>query len=436
MLSLAAMVSLTVAIAQNNLTKTPGFAVQFTLNDFNTPVSLRAGGVAAAVRDEDWKKVKEMSAGIALSYLQGLSENIDLQATLSGSFSNVPVPGKPVNSNRFLLLEAAANANVKLLNDNHFLTPFLSLGVGATQYKGYFSAFIPAGVGLQFKLGPESFMLINSQYRIPVTDNGAYNLYHAIGFAQTMERKEPPVVTPPPMPVVLDRDNDGVPDATDKCPDTPGLANLMGCPDKDGDGIADADDKCPDVAGTAKYGGCPIPDTDGDGINDENDKCPTVKGVARYQGCPVPDQDNDGVADENDKCPTIAGPASNEGCPEVSKDIVNQINNAAKNIVFATGSYKILAKSYKSLDAVADLMKQDESLTIDIDGHTDDAGTDVNNQILSERRASSVKEYLASKGVAASRMASAGYGKGKPVGDNKTAAGRAQNRRIEITAKN
>jgi outer membrane protein OmpA-like peptidoglycan-associated protein len=251
-----------------------------------------------------------------------------------------------------------------------------------------------------------------------------------------MERKEPPVVAPPPMPVVLDRDNDGVPDATDKCPDTPGLANLMGCPDKDGDGIADADDKCPDVAGTAKYGGCPIPDTDGDGINDENDKCPTVKGVARYQGCPVPDQDNDGVADENDKCPTIAGPASNEGCPEVSKDIVNQINNAAKNIVFATGSYKILAKSYKSLDAVADLMKQDESLTIDIDGHTDDAGTDVNNQILSERRASSVKEYLASKGVAASRMASAGYGKGKPVGDNKTAAGRAQNRRIEITAKN
>jgi hypothetical protein len=163
MLSLAAMVSLTVAIAQNNLTKTPGFAVQFTLNDFKTPLSLRAGGVAAAVRDEDWKKVKEMSPGIALSYLQGLSENIDLQATLSGSFSNVPVPGKTVNSNRYLLLDVSASANVKLLNDNHFFTPFISLGVGATKYQGYFSASIPAGVGLQFKLGPESFMLINSQ---------------------------------------------------------------------------------------------------------------------------------------------------------------------------------------------------------------------------------------------------------------------------------
>lgn len=86
---------------------------------------------------------------------------------------------------------------------------------------------------------------------------------------------------------LADRDNDGILDADDKCPDVAGLAALQGCPDRDGDGIADGDDKCPDVAGLAKYEGCPIPDTDGDGINDEMDKCPTEKGFARYQGCPI-----------------------------------------------------------------------------------------------------------------------------------------------------
>ena len=197
MLSLVAMAAFTAAIAQNDLTKTPGFAVQFTLNDFKTPASLRSGGIAAAVKAEDWSKIKEMSPGIALSYLQGLSENIDFQGTLSASFSSVPVAGKPVNSNRYLLLDLAATANLKLLNDDYFVTPFLTLGAGVSKYKGYFSAFVPAGVGLQFKLGPESLLLVNSQYRIPVTDNGAYNLFHAIGFAQTMERKETAVAASP-----------------------------------------------------------------------------------------------------------------------------------------------------------------------------------------------------------------------------------------------
>ncbi|RZM17621.1 MAG: OmpA family protein, partial [Pedobacter sp.] len=241
---------------------------------------------------------------------------------------------------------------------------------------------------------------------------------------------------PPPIPVVTDRDGDGVADADDKCPDVAGSASLMGCPDRDGDGIADADDKCPDAAGTAKYQGCPIPDTDGDGINDEMDKCPTVAGTAKYEGCPIPDTDGDGVNDEMDKCPTRAGDAANQGCPVIAKEVIEKVNYAAKNVFFATGSYKLLAKSNQSLDAVAALLKADESLMIDIDGHTDAQGSDESNQVLSDNRAGAVKNYLVSKGIAETRLKSAGYGESKPVADNTTAAGRAKNRRTEMVVRN
>ena len=249
-------------------------------------------------------------------------------------------------------------------------------------------------------------------------------------------KKIPGTPPPPPAPVITDRDGDGVADVDDKCPDTPGSAALMGCPDRDGDGIADADDKCPDAAGTAKYQGCPIPDTDGDGINDEQDKCPTVAGTARYEGCPIPDSDGDGVNDELDKCPTRAGDASNQGCPVIAKEVIEKVNYAAKNVFFATGSYKLMPKSYSSLNAVADLLKADESLMIDIEGHTDSQGSDESNQVLSDNRAGAVKQYLVSKGIAESRLKSAGYGEAKPVADNNTAAGRAKNRRTEMIVRN
>ena len=240
----------------------------------------------------------------------------------------------------------------------------------------------------------------------------------------------------PPIPVVLDRDGDGVMDLDDKCPDVAGSVSLMGCPDRDGDGIADADDKCPDAAGTAKYEGCPVPDTDGDGVNDEMDKCPSVAGLAKYEGCPIPDTDGDGVNDELDKCPTRAGDASNQGCPVIAKEVIEKINFAARNVFFATGSYQLLTKSNKSLDGVVALLKADESLMIDIDGHTDAQGSEESNQVLSDNRAGAVKTYFVSKGVAETRLKSAGYGELKPVADNTTSAGRAKNRRTEMVVRN
>ncbi|MBE2229177.1 MAG: OmpA family protein, partial [Chitinophagaceae bacterium] len=174
-------------------------------------------------------------------------------------------------------------------------------------------------------------------------------------------------------------------------------------------------------------------DTDKDGINDEEDKCPTVPGLARYQGCPVPDGDGDGINDEEDKCPTIPGVRENSGCPVITEEVKKKVNMAAANILFQTGSAKLQTKSYKGLNEVAQIMKDNPGMSLNIDGHTDNVGNDDKNMTLSQNRAESVKTYLVSKGVDASRITATGYGETKPIADNKTAAGRQKNRRSELT---
>jgi outer membrane protein OmpA-like peptidoglycan-associated protein len=336
-------------------------------------------------------------------------------------------------------LEGVATVNLKLLPDKYYVSPFLTAGIGASKYKGYYGAFMPFGIGAQVKVVDEIFIMFNSQYRVPVTENTSYHFYHSIGVVANLFKKKEPLVVVVPIPVVeppKDRDGDGVLDVDDKCPDVAGLASLQGCPDRDGDGIADADDKCPDVAGLARYQGCPIPDTDKDGINDEVDKCPTVPGLARYQGCPIPDTDGDGVNDEEDKCINEKGPASNFGCPIINEEIIKKVNRAAQNIFFETAKSKLLAKSFPKLNEVVTILNENPTYKVQIDGHTDSQGKDEYNQGLSDERAASVKAYLVSKGIAESRLSSTGYGETKPVADNNTAAGRAKNRRVEMTLSN
>jgi outer membrane protein OmpA-like peptidoglycan-associated protein len=243
----------------------------------------------------------------------------------------------------------------------------------------------------------------------------------------------PPVkVAPPPPPPPADTDKDGIIDPEDKCPTVPGLAKYQGCPipDTDKDGINDEQDKCPTVPGLAKYQGCPIPDTDKDGINDEEDKCPTVPGLARYQGCPIPDSDGDGVNDEEDKCPTVTGVASNGGCPDLAADL----KVAAKSIYFVTGTDKFAYPKLapQKLQYALDMLNKYPTLKVDIEGHTDNTGSAKVNKALSQKRANAIMKYFTSKGIAADRMTSIGYGSEKPVADNKTAKGRQDNRRVEM----
>jgi outer membrane protein OmpA-like peptidoglycan-associated protein len=84
------------------------------------------------------------------------------------------------------------------------------------------------------------------------------------------------------------------------------------------------------------------------------------------------------------------------------------------------------------VDRVVKLMEDNPSMHVAVEGHTDSIGSDAYNQRLSEQRAAAVRDYMVSKGISGSRITSRGYGKTRPIADNKTASGRAQNRRVEI----
>lgn len=235
-----------------------------------------------------------------------------------------------------------------------------------------------------------------------------------------------------------DSDKDGIEDSKDNCPNAFGPAESMGCPDTDGDGTLDKDDNCVNEAGPAYNNGCPDPDSDGDGVVDSKDKCKMVAGPASNNGCPT-DRDNDGVLDADDKCPDTPGIASLAGCPKPAAPTAQeqaQLNAYAKTILFDTAKATIKAESARVLSDITAILKKYPSAKFSIDGHTDSVGSATSNQRLSDSRANEVKNYLIQNGIDEFRLSAVGYGEARPVADNTTKEGRAQNRRVEINLVN
>jgi outer membrane protein OmpA-like peptidoglycan-associated protein len=227
-------------------------------------------------------------------------------------------------------------------------------------------------------------------------------------------------------------------DKDDRCINVPGLAALAGCPDTDGDGIADIDDKCPnepeDKDGFEDADGCPDPDNDKDGIVDAEDACPLEPGPRANKGCPDTDRDGDTVVDRLDNCPDQIGPPENNGCP--TKQLVTITDDRLEileSVYFKTDRAVIEPRSFGLLDNVAAVLVAHDKLKIQVEGHTDSQGKPAYNKQLSQRRAEAVVAYLTHKGVDAARLIPMGFGEEKPIADNKTKEGRAQNRRVVFT---
>ncbi|MDX2510228.1 MAG: OmpA family protein [Desulfobacterales bacterium] len=211
----------------------------------------------------------------------------------------------------------------------------------------------------------------------------------------------------------MDADQDGVFDDQDTCPNTPAgiMVDARGCPmDADNDGVYDNQDACPNTPANVSVNakGCPL-DSDGDGIVDYMDNCPgTPKGTQ----------------------------VDYSGCPSVKATKSAKVTDVGtwlyEDIKFDTGSAKIKAASYPVLDEIAVLLTGKSGLKVEIQGHTDSAGSLQTNLNLSKNRAKSVEAYLLRKGVSSDQLTTEGYGPSRPIASNASAAGRAKNRRVEL----
>ncbi len=242
-----------------------------------------------------------------------------------------------------------------------------------------------------------------------------------------------------------DADRDGVIDANDRCANTPvgTPVDAAGCPrDSDRDGVIDANDRCGNTpAGTrVDATGCPVPvDTDRDGVMDNVDACANTPAGTRVdaRGCPIPvDSDSDGVMDNADTCPnTPTGTrVDSRGCAIVFE--AGRTSIVLEGVTFATNRSELTPEAMVVLDRVAAALVNATDVNVEVQGHTDISGSRALNMRLSGARAESVRAYLVSKGVAASRMTARGYGPDQPTASNATTLGRSQNRRVELRRTN
>jgi outer membrane protein OmpA-like peptidoglycan-associated protein len=120
----------------------------------------------------------------------------------------------------------------------------------------------------------------------------------------------------------------------------------------------------------------------------------------------------------------------------VKQDDRGMVVTLSGSILFASAKYDLLPGARAKLDEVADaLLAGDPDATFVVEGHTDSQGKDEANQFLSLNRAKAVRDYLISRGIVADRITAEGYGERRPVADNKSAEGRAMNRRVELVVK-
>ncbi len=326
------------------------------------------------------------------------------------NFFNLRV-GKYLPYNHILRFELERGGNKitrGLMNVEHYfpitdskITPYCFLGAGYQHVKGNYDNAVVAdlGAGAKFYISSkwDAFVELRALRDFHNNDN---HYGWLAGFAYKFgEAKPMPVVAPKPAPApkVTDSDGDGVPDNMDKCPNTPAGVSV----DKNG---------------------CPL-DSDHDGVPNYLDKCPnTPKGVAvDANGCPL-DSDHDGVPNYLDKCPnTPKGfKVDKNGCAITYNFEINFDNNSAK-----------IKPSYMAkIEKFAEFLKAHPSVKAEIQGYTDNSGSKTYNMVLSEKRAKAVYNALIKLGVNKDQLTWAGYGPANPIASNKTADGRAKNRRV------
>ncbi|SOB77622.1 OmpA-OmpF porin, OOP family [Marinobacter sp. LV10R510-11A] len=293
--------------------------------------------------------------------------------------------------------------------------PYLSLGAGHANFgvddvisyrtagTDHDETRVNVGTGFRYNV-TDSVSLRGDLREFHGIDESTFDTQASLGISFAFSRTVASAAAPAPKRAA-DTDGDGVPDSRDQCLGTPDGATVdsSGCePDADRDGVTDSRDACPDTPAGA---------------------------VVDMRGCEL-DSDNDGVVDTQDLCPntTTGAKVDDTGC----EGITETIDTFAIEVEFPTNSSVIDHSFDAELRRVADALEDNPGTVVEIAGHADNRGEASYNKRLSQRRAEAVAARLTGPlGVDSAKVSAEGYGETEPVASNETAAGRAENRRVE-----
>ena len=439
----------------------------------NTVLLSVGGGISHSETDFTTPDLGFYGYGSA-EYLFMTDKDFFLGLKLVADYSQLS--GSSSSTNKFetdlLSVGPALTLNYQL---NKSIFPYIALGVKNLWYSDFTAMDFTGEIGLRLLIS--SYFAINGnislnfitednidQLAISGSNNDFLSTF-SIGFTYAVD-----------LTVADDLDGDGIKNNFDSCPeqaeDFDGFEDADGCPefDNDLDGIVDSKDNCvneaEDFDGFEDQDGCPDYDNDGDNISDEKDDCPEMAedfdGFEDSDGCPDLDNDKDGIVDANDKCPNEAENFNNyqdsDGCPdeipetnnieeikpkeEIENKIIepkNKVRVAIPNEflldgedVFSSNTSNIQKSYFKELNEIADMMKSNPSFRWRIEGHLDNSGSPAERKALSTAMASSVMDYLVSRGVSSRSFQVIGLSDEYPLAPNSTIQGRLKNRRVEI----
>lgn len=388
-------------------------------------------GVSATFLDyqglmtRDFTQYKTFDPGIQFGahiYLNSLM-NLSIQSAF------VPETVYPVSSDYSVgtslvdvngLLQFKTNGTI--FSEDAIFAPYLSVGIGLNAANNIVRPYIPAALGFRVRLSETFSLQFETMYKQRLSANHFQHIAHSAGFVFALPTQEKPTKKPSPQ----------------RKPSRSSTANNTAFTDRDKDGVADKDDLCPDVKGLAMYLGCP----ERDKKSTPPTEIPATAIVSESTSARHNGTNNlsirDGVTEEtavvvqNDHI-SVLNETETTMPQEVSSEDLQYLATAMNNVYFEYGSKEITLDSYTVLDTVAMILQKYPEYNLHVQGHTDNVGTQVANQILSVKRAFQVKYYLVyEKGVRLSRISSEGYNSAMPIANNGTAEGRSMNRRVEF----
>ena len=168
----------------------PAIGVSFFLNDFITPDRIRKTSLSQVLADKKFARTGQMSPGFAVTYFQGVSNQIDFAGSIGAAFLNYPMPGKSFASDN-LLLEVNAQLNLKLTSEKYWIQPYIIAGISGHKYRTYYGASMPLGFGMKVNFFDEAHLFVTTTYRVPVTiETASYQFQHSIGIAGAFGKKK------------------------------------------------------------------------------------------------------------------------------------------------------------------------------------------------------------------------------------------------------